>query len=226
MSPHSQTPRRDILRSVWPDVLHKAVTMPLLNRISSPAGLLGFLLLVGSVAQVTSGCHNSRKAEIRDQLDTLNKDSDNMRQTLSDQESQLEAMNQRLRAQQTELNNKNESVQVYMMNHKMAIAALIVGVKGTQVWADSGNQYSEDAKQLGSTLAVVAVTWAVFHMDEVDEVLETMNQADDKIRNLKAEIVQTSSAIEEQRSTVQNSHDHLQLLSQRTAALQQELSQL
>ena len=63
-------------------------------------------------------------------------------------------------------------------------------------------------------------------MDEVTEVLGTLNEADAHVHSLQAEIDQTAAAIEQQRQTLQQSQNRLGELSQQTASVQGELSRL
>ncbi len=184
---------------------------------------LASLLLSGTALTIT-GCQNPRKAEIRLQLSDLESKCDSARQSLSNQESGLEALQQRLADRRTQLNEYNASVQGYMLDHKMAVAALAVGVGGAQISSD--NTYSADAKQVGSTVALLAGLWAIGNMDEVSDVLKTLNQADAQVGTLKSELAQTTSAIQQEEHSIEASKEQLQSLVQQQTRLQEELSAL
>ena len=145
---------------------------------------------------------------------------------MSDQESTLAAMEQRLVSERGQLRDFNAGVEGYVPEHKLAVAALAVGVKGVEVSVDDSNAYSAEAKQWGAALAALAVVYAIAHMDEVTDVAKVLNEADAHVRSLKAGIEQTASSIETQRVFVQRAHEDLDRVAQREAALQQQLGAL
>jgi hypothetical protein len=124
------------------------------------------------------------------------------------------------------LNESNASVEGYILDHKMAVAAIAAGVGGTGVSLDASNSYSDEVKQLASALAVVAGIWALGNMDEVSGVVKTLNQADAHVRTLKVVIAQTSVAIEKQGAAIQESQNQLNAIAQQSSTLQRELNKL
>ncbi len=182
------------------------------------------LLLLSVAVLVITGCDNPRKAQIKQQLSELATECDRARQSVSDHESALETMRQRLTERRSQLTEYNASVQAYMLDHKMAVAALAAGVGGLQM--ASNNAYSDDAKQMGSAIAIIAALWAINNMDEVSDLLETLNQADAHADTLKNDITQTAAALQQEERSVEISKEQLQALIQRQTGLQQELSTL
>ncbi len=182
------------------------------------------LLLLSGTALTISGCENPRKAEIRLELSELGSKCDSARQSVSNGESALKAMQQRRTDRHAQLNEYNASVQGYMLDHKMAVAALAAGVGGAQISSD--NTYSADAKQVGSAVALLAGLWAIGNMDEVSDVLKTLNEADAHVGTLKSDLAQTTEAIQQEERSIEASKEQLELLVQQQRGLQAELRAL
>jgi outer membrane murein-binding lipoprotein Lpp len=157
--------------------------------------LLAFLFL--------TACDSQKKMQLRAQLTTLQVEVDSLRQAASDQESALAAAGQRLTQQNTDLNNFNTTVVSYMLDHKLAVAALVAGLGGASAALDGSNAYTDQAKQLGSAIAVVAAIWAIGHADEVGQVLQVLNRADLQVRGLQSAVTQTSLHLQAQQAAVQ-----------------------
>jgi len=198
-----------------------------MDRRSNPYPASILLLLVCMVLP-TTGCQSNdqQKVELQSQLDSLSSQCTSVRQAVADQQSTLEALNQRLNQERAQLQEYNAGVQSYMLQHKMAVAALLAGVAGTVPWMNGNDTYSEDAKEVGAAITAIAVIWAISNMDEVSEVLSTLNQADAHVHSLQAQIDQTSSAIGQEQAGIRQTQERLGMLSQKTAAVQQQLSQL
>ena len=186
---------------------------------------VGVALLVTSSMLLTAGCDH-RRDDLQAEIATVNGQREIARQTLSNQQSELEAMNQRLLVQEAQLREYNASVQGYMLDHKMAIAAIAAGIGGAGAALRSDNAYSEDVKEVAGGLALLALAWALNNMDELSDVVKTLNQADAHVRTLKADIAQTSSAIEQQQQAIRASQAGLGVLGQRVSALEAQLNQL
>lgn len=196
------------------------------NRLRFRTGLVAVLPTLLAITLVfATGC-NSKKVQLQTELGTLGEQTDRDRQAISEGKSQLQALGQRLEIQRAQLREFNASVQGYMLDHKMAVAVVALGLAGADAALPSNNTYSQEGKDVGAAVAIVAAIWAVGHMDEVSEVLKVLNQADAHTRTLQTGIAQTSTAIEQQENNIQQTEEHLRLLSQRAESVQQELSQL
>lgn len=182
-------------------------------------------LLVTPSILLTAGCDH-RRDDIQAAMSTLNGQKEIVRQTLSNQQSSLEAMNQRLLVEQAQLREYNAGVQGYILDHKMAVAAIAAGIGGTGTAISHDSTYSEEVKEVGAAAALIAIVWALNNMDEVSDVVKTLNQADAHVKTLKADIAQTSSAIEQQRQAIQGSQASLGVMGQKVSALQAQLDQL
>jgi hypothetical protein len=90
-----------------------------------------FALLLAVAGLLFSGCDSSARRQAQARMDALNAQSDRIQQTLSDQQSELAGMMQRLTAQRGQLDSYNAEVQGYILDHKMAVAAIAAGVGGT-----------------------------------------------------------------------------------------------
>ena len=175
----------------------------------------------------STGCTpDTRRTQLQSQLDNLTGECNRARQAVTDQQSMLVSLNQRLTQERSQLQEYNAGVQGYMMQHKMAVAALVAGVAGTVPWINDNGTYSEDAKEIGAAITAIAVIWALSNMDEVSEVLSTLNQADAHVRSLEAEIGQTSSASDQQGAGLQQAQERLAALSRQSSAVQQNLANL
>jgi chromosome segregation ATPase len=133
-------------------------------------------------------------------------------------------MQQRLTERRSQLAEYNASVQGYMLDHKMAVTALVAGVGGIQMSSD--NAYSEDAKEFGGVVTAIAVLWALNNMDEVSDVFKTLNQADARVNTLKTDIAQTTAALQQEEQSLESSKEQFQALTRQKTGLEQELSTL
>ena len=105
-----------------------------------------------------AGCDgNPHRTQLEGRLNTLNSESGTVRQSVSDQQSALEALRQRLARERAELAEYNAGVQSYMLQHKLAVAAIVAGVAGTVPWQSDNQQYSQDAKEVALAVTAVAV---------------------------------------------------------------------
>ena len=182
------------------------------------------LVLPGSFLPL-AGCKPDERQQTRDQLRALDDQSGRMRQVIANQESDLQSMIQRLAVQRSQLEEYDASVSAYMLNHKMATAAIAAGVGGASTYLDKENAYSDNAKQIGAGLAFAAAIWVLANLDEVSEVVGVLNQADAHVRALRVSMTQTSSAIAQQQAVLQQNQNSLSLMTQQTVALQAGLRQ-
>lgn len=194
-------------------------TRPQLRSLGTP--LLLFALLSSG-----SGCNANPRTEVQAQIADLDNQRETVRQALSNQQSTFEAMNQRLRSQNAELDEYNARIQGYILDHKMAVAAIAAGVGGAETALSENNAYSEDVKEVGGIVALLAVAWAAEHMDEVSDVVKNLNYADAHVRTLNAGIQQTVSAMNHQQAEIQASQNNLAQLDQRGSVLQAHLAQM
>jgi predicted nucleic acid-binding Zn-ribbon protein len=173
-----------------------------------------------------SGCKDPHRVDLQSRLDSLNNQSSSTSQQISDQQSSLVALQQRLSSERTALNDYNAGVQNYMLQHKLAVAAIVAGVAGTVPWIDDNNKYSQDAKEIGIAMTAIALIWASQNMDEVSEVLGNLTEADAHRKSAQTEIDQTSAAIQQQQASLQGLQNQMSHLSQEINSVKGELSRL
>jgi hypothetical protein len=63
---------------------------------------------------------------------------------------------------------------------------------------NSNDAYSDQVKEAGAGLALLAAVCALEHMDEVSDVVKNLNQASANVRVLNDVIAQSASAIKQQ----------------------------
>jgi septal ring factor EnvC (AmiA/AmiB activator) len=182
-------------------------------------------LVISASLCVIAGC-DSEKAKIDSELKNLATENDQYSSKLSDQESLLEATKQRLNVQNSQLEEYNASVLRYMGQHEMAVVVVGLGLAGAGTALDRHNEYSQQTEQFGGIVAAGAALWAAAHMDEVSDVFTTLNQADAHVKTMKADIAQTSSAIEQERMAVQQTQQAIRELAEKSASLQQRRDQM
>ena len=196
--------------------------MSIAHILSRQRATLTLLLALSTLA----ACDNPKRLRLVAELNDLQSQADRLRQVTSDEQSALAAMNQRLVQQKADLANFTAGVRNYMLEHKLAVAALVAGLGGAATALDNTNVYSEDAKQLGSAVAVVAGIWALGNLDEVSQVLEALNRADAQVRGLQAAIAQTSADLKAQQSSIDQAQTQLLNVAAQRAALEQQLNAL
>ncbi len=186
-------------------------------------------LLLACVLTGLTGCRaaeDPRKAQLQTHLNALRAETAEAQEAVNRQGDLLQSLEQRLRAGQQELAEYNSSVDAYMLQHKMAVAALVAGVAGAVPWLEEDGKFSQDAKELGAALTMLAALWAVTHMDEVSEVLGTLNEADVHARNLQAAIDQTAEAVSQQQGNLRQAQARFAAASGEADSVKVQLARL
>jgi chromosome segregation ATPase len=89
---------------------------------------------------------------------------------------------------ESELEDYRRKVKAYLMDHKMAVAAIVLGVAGTDVAIDKDNEFSEEAEEYAAIGATIAVIYALANMEEVSKVFDVINQADSYVKDAENRI--------------------------------------
>ena len=181
--------------------------------------------LVLCALAVLPGCNGDARSQIQTEIAQVQSQRDSAQQLLLNRQSELQAMHQRLHMQHAELDEYNARIQGYMLDHKLAVAAIAIGAGGADVALSTGNVYSEDVKQLGVVAAVIAAAWALYHMDEVTDAVKNLNYAAAHVRSLQSGMNQSAAAIQ-QEGAIQQSQSALGELDERGSLLRTRLSQL
>lgn len=78
------------------------------------------------------------------------------------------------------------ATKAYMMNHKLAVAALLSGAVSTAVAIDPESSFTGEMQVVAGGVALLIGAWAVSNAAEVMEVADVLVQADSHLRSLEA----------------------------------------
>ena len=137
-------------------------------------------------------------------------------QALQDEGSSLQAQAARLKRE----------VQAFMMDHKMAVAALAAGVAGAGMALDDSGQFTEEARTLAGVVGMVAVGWALFNMEEVAQVASELMKAESMAKALADRRRAVASALADEQAALQQAQSLHQQVQGRLATLRTALAAL
>jgi septal ring factor EnvC (AmiA/AmiB activator) len=178
------------------------------------------------ICTLLSGCENPEKIRLKSRIDELNEQKRTLLQTTASQQNDLDSLNDTLNERQAGLNEYQAQVRGYMLEHKMAIAAIVAGVGGADVALDTTNTFSDDAKNIAGPVVLLAAVWAAANFNEVTEVVKTLDEADAHVRTLQTQIANTTAAIERKQQTLQASRNQLAELTKQLTDLNTQLAAL
>ena len=168
-------------------------------------------------------CEDSQKQILRSQMNDLDIQRKPLSEEIAGRKSKIASLEQRLYEQQANLKGYEGKVEAYMMNHKMAVAAILAGVGGTSVALDENNEFSDDAKKLGTVVAAIAAVYAIANAEEVLEVGDYLVQADEYVKNLKSQIKTTQTNLGSEKGQLQQEEQKLGLLTSQIAEIRSKL---
>jgi len=166
-----------------------------IRRSALPANVLALLASGLLTLASCSDPNAARRQLLLSDLRRIDNDYALLSQTISNRKNKSAYLEQWLLARESELSDYKRRVTAYMMDHKMAIAALALGVSGTAVALDSTNKFSSDAKAMAGIAAAVAAIWALDNAREVAAVADQLTQADSHVRSIESQIAETSSTL-------------------------------
>ncbi|MBL8331041.1 MAG: hypothetical protein JNJ71_19545 [Rubrivivax sp.] len=120
----------------------------------------------------------------------------------------------------------DRNVEAFMLNHKMAVAALVAGVAGGQVAFDSNGSYSAEARDVAAVVGLLAVGWALFNMDEVMHVASELAKADSFSTQLRREQESLAQALAAERQLLAQAQAQLAQSGQRVQGIRTSLASL
>jgi hypothetical protein len=126
-----------------------------------------------------------------------------------------------LRARAAEL---KRNVQAYMMEHKMAVAAIAAGAVGAGTALDDSGQFTEDARAVGAVVGLVAVGWALFNMEEVVHVGSELANAESAGQSMAERDATLLQALAGERDALQQAQARYQQVNVQAASLRDALS--
>jgi peptidoglycan hydrolase CwlO-like protein len=137
------------------------------------------LLVLGALI---TGCVSPRASE----LNTLESERSVATARVAALEATVAASTARLEDYRDRIRRHESATMAYMLNHKLAVAAVVAGVGGAEVALDPDNAFTSDAQVVGGVVALLAAAWAVGNMPEVLEVADALAQADSHYKQLQA----------------------------------------
>lgn len=168
-------------------------------------------------------CEDSQKQVLRSQMNDLETERRLLSEDIAGRRSKTASYEQRLYEQQSNLKEYEVKVEAYMMNHKLAVAAILAGFGGATVALDANNEFSDEAESLGAVAAAIAALYAIANTEEVLQVGDYLIQADAHVKNLKNQIKMTQSNLETEKGQLQQEEQKLQSLTTQIAQVRSRL---
>src|SRR5690606_13691547 len=147
-------------------------------------------------------------------------------QTIAGRRSKVAYLEQRLSQQRSALENFRGRVKAYMMDHKLAIAAIAAGLGGAGVALDPANEFSAEARQIGGLVAVGAALYALANAEEVAQVADQLVQADAHADTLQGQIDSTLQELRSELFQLQEEERQFAAAAQRSQELRSQLAAL
>lgn len=108
------------------------------------------------------------------------------------------SLTQRLDALEADRSEFDRAMDTYVADHKLAVAALWLGMGGAGAALDPDNEFSDEAETLGGLFAVAAATYAILNHQEIVEVADLLFKAHVYGKSINADIVETRSGLTSQ----------------------------
>jgi peptidoglycan hydrolase CwlO-like protein len=164
-----------------------------------------------------------RKQKVLSEINAVESERDPVAKIVTARTARIGELQNHAQRLQGELESYEGRVRAYLMDHKMAVAAIAVGAAGTGVALSEDNAFTDDAKTIGGIGAVIAGLWAIGNMEEVMAVLDAMVQADVHVKDLTAQIARARGEIDDERNTLAGEQKQLAGLNDRIAGLRAQL---
>jgi hypothetical protein len=168
------------------------------------------IVLIALALAACSDPNASRKQLLQGEMQLLESNYALQSQQLLAARQRVSDISLGLQRHKAELADLERRVSAFLMNHKMATAAILAGAAGGVVAIDSNSEFSDELQGAGAVVGVVALIWAANNMEEVIEVASTLAQAEQASTVIKARISEDSQT--------------LSRVNQQTAVLQQQLA--
>ncbi len=130
----------------------------------------------------------ARRQQLATEMEILTEQISVASQAVEHERDKITFFESQMRVKEAELADYRGKVNAYLLNHKMALAAIALGVGGTSVAIDTSNEFSQDAQAAASIGAFFAGMYALSNAEEVAEVADVLMQADSRIKTLESEI--------------------------------------
>ena len=180
-----------------------------------------------------TGCENAqeaRRAAERTVLASQIHESDAARalasQALVAHGRQVQAINDELGGLQSEAAELRRRVQSFMMEHKMAVAALAAGAAGGLAALDDSGRVAQEAREVGAAVSFAAAVWAAFNMEEVLQVADQLVKADAALSNLGRRQATLTQALATEQGLQQDAQATLDRINAQASGLRTALASL
>lgn len=177
---------------------------------------LSLVLLLGA-------CEDPRKQALRSQMNDLEIERTLLSADITGMKSKTALLEGRLYEQQSDLKDYEGKVEAYILNHKMAVAAILAGVGGATIALDENNEFSGDARAVAGIVAAIALAYAALHPEEIIEVGDYLLQADIHVKKLKSQVKMTEANLKEEAEQLKQKEHELKLLTSQIAELRVQL---
>jgi len=121
---------------------------------------------------------------------------------LNTESTQLNALEREKQSLESELASLDRNMNAYLMNHKMATAAIALGMAGADMTLDNRGRYSQDARDVAGIVTFGVAVYAAFNFDEIMEVFDQITQATDRSSRLERRIARLDNDLVVKRRTV------------------------
>jgi hypothetical protein len=117
-------------------------------------------------------------------------------------------------------------VKSYMQDHQFAVAAIVLGVAGSEVALSDDNEFSTDAREMGAVVGAMAAIYALAHADEVLEVLGELTKADSTLKQMEQQEQQFATALAADRDALRLAQARAESSTQRLQMIRTSLASL
>lgn len=160
------------------------------------------------------------------ELREVENDQTILTEALAGRRSLISQIEERLQKQKSELNIYENSVEAYMMNHKMAVAALASAAGGGAVALDSENEFSDEVQAIGAGFTVFGALYILSNSEEVIELLDQLIQADAHVKNLRSHINETQRNLNHELNLLQSEEERFMSNTERIRYIRSQIKRL
>lgn len=132
----------------------------------------------------------------------------------------------RLKSLRSELADYEGRVQAFMMNHKMATAALMAGTGGAAVALDPNNEFSDEARQIGGIIGVIAGVYCFENSEECARVGDQLVQASARVDDYKSQIRLAEETFSRDQKLLATAEQEFEVISTEVRSLRVKLRNL
>ena len=186
--------------------------------------IIAFLLVLA-----LSGCFDANKAEreaLRLEMKQVEISIGLANGQISNVRSEIAQIEKDFSIKSEELSHHEQKVRQYMNKHKMAVGAIMAGVGGTAVAIDPDSEYSEDFENIGATVAAAAAMWALFNLDEVFQVADVINTAENKTNSMQSELASLKQQFKQKQGLLREKQNALSLMTNRHETMTLRLKEI